>query len=375
MHDRVFLFVAMSWSLLLLPMPLALQHGLQEQPVRPSGESPEADTATASVVDIQEAIQRAIDLLDRLETEVSAGTEDISEELQSLVDEANQAIEIVRTHAPTNAWLSYLLGRAYALTGRRADAADELMVFVETREGRTEWQAYRILGDLFVDEFPRLAQANYEKANRLNPNEPSATFGLSVCALKRGDTKEAIRLVREAMSTEKKPTLRHVSHLAKVLSAAGRFEEALVETEKALRLAETLVKERPGAREPLLAVDARYQQLIDLLQARVNAPTPAAAEDYVRLASSVREQGEIKAKLRLHDALRILLAGIERTAPNTPPTLLEEYGILLAETGRTKAAVKTFEQLHNIDPENAVATEWLRRLRPKAVVPVDPGTP
>ncbi len=365
----------MSWSLLLFPMQSALQHGRQDQPVRPSGGAPDADTATTSVVDIQEAVQHAKDLLNRLETEINAGTEEVTDELQALVDDANRAIEIVRTHAPTNAWLSYLLGRAYALTGRRADAADELRVFVETREGRNEWQAYRILGDLYVDEFPRLAQANYEKANRLNPNEPSAMFGLSVCALKRGDTKEALRLVREAMSTEKKPTLRHVSHLANVLRAAGRFTEALEETEKALRLAGTLVKERPGAREPLLAVDARYQQLIDLLQARVNAPTPAAAEYYVRLASAVREQGQIRAKLRLHDALRILVAGVEGTAPDTPPTLLEEYGVLLAEIGRTKAAVTTFEQLLDTDPENAVAAEWLRRLRPNPVVPVDPGSP
>jgi tetratricopeptide (TPR) repeat protein len=373
MPERVLFPLALVCSLILVPLLTAMQAPRQDQPTDPAGASSTNQAATVSPAEVHESIQRAIAALDRLESEVGARNPEITEALQALVVEVNEAIETVRTLAPTNPWLSYLLGRAYALTGRRTDASDQLMAFVKTREGRNEWHAYRLLGDLLVDGFPRLAQANYEKAKRLNPNEPTATFGLSVCALKRGDTPEALRLVQEAMAAEGRPILPHVAHLARVLQAAGRFEEALAEADRALRLAWDATRNQPGAREPLIVVDAQYQQLTDLLQARVNAPLPAEADVYIRLADTVRERNEVKLKLARHQALRVLEAGVERSAPDTPPGLLEAYGAALAEVGRTAAAIRTFQQLLAADPDNAAAADWLRRLRPDQVTPEGSG--
>jgi tetratricopeptide (TPR) repeat protein len=373
MSDPVPFPFALACLPLLVPLLAARQAPIQDEPAEPARVSSSEEATTVSAAEVHEYVQRAIAALDRLDAEVGARTPEITEALQAIVNEVNEAIETVRSLAPTNPWLSYLLGRAYALTGRRADAVDQLMTFVRTREGRNEWHAYQMLGDLLVDEFPRLAQANYEKAKRLNPNEPTATFGLSVCALKRGDTQEALRLVQEAMAAAEKPTLRHVAHLARVLQAAGRFDEALAETDRALRMAWSAAENDPGAREPLVAVDAQYQQLIDLLQARIQAPIPAPVNLYIRLADTVRDRNEVKSQLAKHQALRVLEAGIEETAPDTPPALLEAYGAALAEVGRTAAAIKTFEQLLATDPDNAAASDWLRRLRSDQVTPEGSG--
>jgi Flp pilus assembly protein TadD len=80
------------------------------------------------------------------------------------------------------------------------------------------------------------------------------------------------------------------------------------------------------------------------------------------LASYLRKRAEIRQKLALHEALRALEIGVESTAPNTPPALLEHHGIALAEVGRTGAAIEVFERLLELDPDNAVAREWLARL-------------
>ena len=71
----------------------------------------------------------------------------------------------------------------------------------------------------------------------------------------------------------------------------------------------------------------------------------------------------------LHDVLRVIQAGVDKTAPDTPPALLEQYGIALAEVGRTDAATDAFQKLLKLDPNNKVATEWLTRLQPNSVKP------
>ena len=338
------------------------------------------ETPAEREVSVEEALLLAMDALERLENEVEADAAD------AILHDANRYIELVRASEPANPWLPYLVGRSYVVTGRRRDAVEQLRKFVETPAGRNEWRAYRLLGDLFVTGFPRLAEANYARAASLNAGEPSVLLGLSSCAAQRGAIQEAIRLAREAVAADGSRTARYVSHLAKLLQALGRPEEAIREAQRALDLAKQAVETNPGALAPLLNVNGQFELLIEIMQGLVDQavaqrthgasadPTRLAA-NHLRLAAYIRERAIVVHEIARHDVLRALEAGVNGTAPDTPPALLEQYGTALAEVGRADSAVGVFEQLLAADPDNTVAAEWLGRLRPKPIRTGQTGQP
>lgn len=331
-------------------------------------EAPSEAEATAATVNVEEAIRLAIRTLDRIDAEEEG------DDVQALLEEANGHIEDVRAADPGNPWLGYLYGRLLARIGRAGDAIEQLRDFVDTREGRNEWRAFCLLGDLFAGEFPRLAKANYEKAKALNPAAPDVLLGLSACEAKLGATEEAIQLARDAAAADGHRTVRYVSHLAALLKAARRPDEALLEAKRARELAQRDVEADPGALKPLVVADRQYQLLIEILQIRLaratveqrdgtSRDTTRISADSISLASYLRQRAELRQTLALHEALRALELGVEGTAPNTPPALLEQHGITLAEVGRNDAAIEVFERLVASDPGNAVAMEWLARLK------------
>lgn len=318
-------------------------------------------------VDVADLMRQAAAGLDRME----AGVDDAT--AKALLEEVNDRIDVLRTRDPGNPSLGYLYGRVYALIGRQGDAIDHLRRFVETPEGRNEWKAYRILGDLFVGEFPRLAKANYEKAAALNPTEPALAYGLSLCAFRLGTTDEAIRLAQQAVSADGGKTVRYLAHLANVLQAAERWDDAIADAERALKVAVNAVGASPGVHRALLTADAQYQQIIAVFQARARQSGDVPAETYVRLAEYYRERAKLADRLALHDALAVLTAGVERTAPNTPSALLDRYAATLDEAGRSADAVAAYEKLLQADPANVNATKQLERLRARpALTPNGP---
>jgi tetratricopeptide (TPR) repeat protein len=356
MVDRVFLLVAV-W---LWGATAGLQAEQQATPADGAGQPEQQsapETPLDSEVSAEEAIRLAIETFDRLEEGVAG------DDRASLTERADRYIELVEAGDPGSPWLSYLYGRAFALLGRPGDAVEQLRKFVETREGRNEWRAYRLLGDLFVDQFPRLGKANYDRAEALNAGRPSVLFGLSRAAAKLGQVDEAVEFARRAAEADGRRDSRYVSNLASMLKAAGRWKEALGEAEAALRIARERMRRQPGGSGPLLAVDAQYGMLIEIMQARLSEPEGGEADDYLRLARYVRERGRVSQLLVLHDVLRTLEAGAEATAADPPTALLEQLGLVYAEVGRTGDAIAAFEQLLRADPGNPVANEWLVRLR------------
>ena len=102
-------------------------------------------------------------------------------------DEAVGLLEQIRSYAtiihadnPINPWLDYLTGHAFAASGRKGDAIERLQSFVDTREGRNYWRAHRLLGDLLIKAYPRLAKSSFVKARKLKQNEPTASAGRAV---------------------------------------------------------------------------------------------------------------------------------------------------------------------------------------------------
>lgn len=329
------------------------QRGPESTP--PSTGRPAAPPTSPPEMSVDEAIRAANDALDELP---SATDSDIR---SSLLDELDRLTEIVRNAEPSNPWLHFLYGRAYAATGRQGDAIDLLRKFVETREGRNEWRAHRILGDLFVDEFPRLANANYRKAAALNDHEPTVLLGLSRCAAKIGAYAEAVRLAEQTVAADGRQTIRYLNHLARLLVDGRQWTRARREAQAALRLADQAARNRPGERGPLQVLDAQYQLLVDVSTGLTNE-TPAASQPYLETARYLRARGDNAAMMYLFQILRVLEVGIERTAPNPPPELLQEYAQTLAQVGRRDQAIAEFERLLSLDPSNPVAAEWLRRL-------------
>jgi tetratricopeptide (TPR) repeat protein len=317
-----------------------------------AGNQPESTTAS-----VEDAARRVSELLDRLEAP-SEGDRD-----PSLFDEIAGLLGTIGDGSPSHPRLLYLTARYNAAAGRRAEALDQLREFVATREGRTEWRAYRLLGDLFVGEYPRLAKSNYEQALALNPNESGVQYGLSICALKLGDVEDGIRLARAAVGGSESRPLAYYSHLATLLGRSGQWPEAIREAEHALQVARRRQSEHPTALMPLLSVDVQYQLLISILQARISQPGYNGGEGDLKLAQSIRERAELSKPIAAHQALRAIEAAVIREGARATPSLRQEQGELLAQVGRTEEAVEVFTTLLETDPNHGGARQALERLQ------------
>lgn len=279
----------------------------------------------------------------------------------SALELLNKHMAALQTADPSHVRLPYLFARAYAISGRPKDAIEQLRRFVETREGRTEWEAHRRLGDLFVDEFPQLARASYLRAEELKAGEPSILLGLSNCAYKLGQLEEAIRLAREAADADGRKTVRVVSHVARMQIAKQEWADADRNATLATELAAAQVKTNPGRRADLRVLDAQYKLTVDLLQARI-ADRSAGPDDFTRLAALYRKRNELAAQLNLHECIRILEIGIKSSGDSPSTKLLEEYADMLADVGRIADAIAAYERLLAVDPQNARAIEGTKKL-------------
>lgn len=320
-----------------------------------SGDQPvnKAQPGIPGIAPAETAVRSATDLLERWER-----VED-PDNIPALVEELRAHLETIHTAAPDSPWLPYLLGRIYALTGRQGEAVTQLRKFVETREGRNEWRAHRLLGDLFVAEFPQLARASYAKAAELRANEPSVLLGLSQCAFKLGHLDEATGLARTAVQSESTPKAH--AHLARMLLAQKKLEDALREATLGVELAKAAVGDRPGVASLVQELDTELRLLIDILQARINEPGSRAA-DYLDLAELIGERAENARLLSLYDRVRVLAIGVKTMSPSTPARLIEEYARALEAVGRKDQAIAEFERLLAMEPTSTAAGDGLNRL-------------
>ncbi len=369
MTQRVIPVFTFLMFAVVLSAQAAAQTVRSDRPVDSAQTNATDATSGEPAISVEEAIRRATGALDRLELQ-----EDESK-VRAAIEEVDRSIEAVRDADPAHPHLPFLLGRAYTMIGRPGDAIEQLRAFVESASGRNEWRAYALLGDLFVGEYPSLARANYAKAHALNSRESGVLFGLSMAAMKLGELEEAIRLGREALGAEGGRSIRYGSHLAMLLRSDGRLEKAMAQAEATIALARDEVEVRPGGVAPLLALDVQYKLLISILRDRLEDSDQGRSEDYLRVASLIRERARIAEALALHDALRVVTLGVARTAPDTPVLLLEQHAILLAEVGLTNEAVSAFRKLRNADAKNPAAAEWLGRLRPAPAESTPIGKP
>ncbi len=356
MSNRVFV-LALLW---LSAMTYQYTFGQSPQDIddvtRSGGPDLADKTAAQAEVSPEEAIRIAVGAIAQLESADE-------ETRRALLDKISQSIAVIIRSSPDNPWLYYLQGNVYAVTGRGVEAASLLQRFVETRAGRNEWNAHRLLGDLFVGRYPRLARASYEAAAKLKRDEPTVLIGLSKCAFSLGDIDGAVQFARRALGASRRHNVSHGRHYASMLMAQESLAEAQRVAERGLDAVQGYAEERGKTRAALEAIGDQYRLLIDILSGRVQA-TPDAADAYVALSEYLRLQAENDAVLSLHNVLGVLQVGVDNTAPDTPVELLQPYAITLAELGRHEEAVAQFEAILARDAGNPIATEWVARLRP-----------
>lgn len=342
--------ISLALAVLVLPILAASDPSQSDQ-------TDSSNTIAEPTVPTDDLIRKAKELLDRADQSiVSAERQKMAEQVLGLVDE-------LRSREPTNVWLVYLSGRVHALSQRGAEARDELRKFLETKEGRNEWTAFRTLGELFVQEFPRLARGHFEQALRLRPQEPNCLLDLSICDWRLGNMTSALQFAQLAASVDGKRNVRFVSHLASVLAANKQWPQAEIEATTAVQLADDAGKQSSGVREYVQRLDNQYNLLIEIIQARIKE-SPGDAENYLRLVDVQRRRADVRAKLRQYDVLATLELGMNNATPPIPISLRERFGIALVDVGRIEDAIEQFKSILETYPDHALAMEWLSKLQP-----------
>jgi tetratricopeptide (TPR) repeat protein len=316
------------------------------------GESPEPPPLTA-----EEAVRlgtRSVETIDEASDQ---------EARQKAADDLRRCVTVLMANDPGNPWLYYLRGCVYSYAGQSGDAINELGRFLDTQAGRNHWRAYRIMGDLFVDEFPALAKSYYTKANRLHQNEASVLFGLSRAAKGLGKKEEAIEHAREAVNADPERGITYMVHLVRLLVEDQQLAEAASVATQALDRTEVKRNQNPAEVQQLADLEARYRQLLDITRARIKR-SPETGNLYGEVAEYLLELSRVQHDRALLDALTTLDLGIEATAPSTPLNLLQKRAALLVQLGRLEEAREAYERILETYPMNQTALDFLERQEP-----------
>jgi len=323
---------------------------------QPETESDGAEPAGARVADEMTA-DEAVAALEELFDQVEAGEWEGAD--ATLRDLIQRPLEVLQTKAPDHPRLPFYAARTAMVVAQHRAAQRQLEAYIDSRAGRNDWRARRLLGDVMLESYPQLARAHYDKAAELKPNEPSVLYGLARCASRRGRKDEALDFARRAVSADGEKNPRYLTLLAQMLQSDGQHAEARRAAEKALAIAQRRAEAQPGRRGPLQLLDHQYDVAIRVVRA---GEGELPAEDAVTLAGYLRQRNDVIAKLRLHDIASMLGVAVAQAGDRASIALLLEYGRALAEIDRQDEAIETFKRVLARDAENQAANEWLDRL-------------
>lgn len=325
---------------------------LQKDTAAPTtpAEAPPEDQPSA-----EEALRASIEAAEMLED--ADGDETIG-----LLEKINVLTAIVHADNPINPWLDYLTGYAFAASGRKGDAIERIQSFVNTREGRNYWRAYRLLGDLLINSYPQLAKSSFVKARRLKQNEPTVLFGLSRCTASAGDFAAAVDLAEQVVSADGGKTLRYVHFLTELLIREDRWDDAWRRARQAVSIAERDLESEGNLRAKLQLLVAEIEISLEVLRGVIRED-PTGEDAYLQMADLLRKRAVSGIRISKIDELKILEEGVRETDDRASPRLLEAYAVALAEVGRTDDAMTAFHELLVKDPANPTAIDWLTRLR------------
>jgi tetratricopeptide (TPR) repeat protein len=218
-----------------------------------------------------------------------------------------------------------------------------------------------VLGDLFAETFPRLAKANYVKADRLRPSNPDVLVGLSACSMNLGFSDEALDYARQAVGAGSDQDASVVTHLARILLTTKEFNEAEQHARAALQSAEDDSRQDPGNRHSVSVLASRLDLLLEILTKHA-AQQPQQLDLPMRSADAMERRGQVQALLARFDALARLEMGLQKSGLDAPVHYRLKMAVLMAELGRERDAVESFREILLRDPQNTLARDWLTRL-------------
>lgn len=324
--------------------PAAGQTGAGDEPI------PAAET-----ISVEEAIDQAEAALDAIpETSRAA-------DRAKLLEQAKRLVAQIESADPANPWLYYLRGRLWAISGSRPvfDAISELNRFVDTHVGGSYWKAYVALGDLYAEAWPVQAKAKYKRADELNPNDPKTLYGLSVCAAKLGEKKEALDFAKRAVENAGSDVrVKYLRHLVNRHAIEREWDEAYRAALEARNLAEAERRSAPTAPEPLRRLDDQLDLVINsikgLLTVKGNDPSL-----YIRLIEVIEEQADVRRELAAFEALEVAEVGVRNVGGSRTLDLDEKRVEILLYLGRRDDAVTLCRQLLTRSPTSPVCTDLL----------------
>lgn len=309
------------------------------------------------LLSVGEALDLARNAIDRWgESEDPAVRKEAEQDL-------DRGLAVVKTKAPDHPWLPYLYAFVHIRQGQSWDAVDQLQKFVDNRDGRNEWKAFRTLGNMVVENFPRLAQSHFQKAAKLKEGEPTVLYGLSRCAANVGDNTEALDYARQAAAADRRQSIEYLTHLARIARIDKEWPTATAAAVDALAIAERDVSQHQGEFKPLVAAEAQYKLVVEIESARlIDVRDPSElTRGYLGLAEYARRRAKIVIQMTKHDVVGILEAAAERLGDDTPSDILEQAVTALTDVGREEDAATVCRRILEKDPANAAATQWLQQ--------------
>ncbi len=311
--------------------------------------------------------------------------------LREAVTEAEEALK----QNPDDLNSRRLLARIYTrlIGDSQANRIDENMVkkAIEQYQKITAGDPKDVESWLMLGRLDKIAQnstdalAAYKKVLELDPGNEDAMTGQAMVYTDLGDTKAAADLLRKV--ADKDPTPRSLTNLANVYEqlkdyslAAEMLRRALEQqpgnsdlkhqlaqdmlfsdqVDDALKVYQDLIDEDPKDEAALLRISKIYQQKRDFAKAH-EAADKAKELDPNNIEIQYNEVSLLASEGRTPEAVKALKAILDSTAKKTYSadersnrvSLLDGLGGLYQKTEQYTAAVETYRQMAELDPDAA----------------------
>jgi tetratricopeptide (TPR) repeat protein len=353
--------------ILLAASGLALRSNAQEAPV---GDAPITPALSPST-QVLEPATNADDALKRARQAIKKA-EERGTDATTQLDIAKAYLQQADRFDANDAVIEYLYARMNILVGYRREGFKKIDDYVLTAEGRNDWEAYKILGDLHLQaKYYVMAEDKYKIALRLAPNEPSIFIGLARVATKRSLRQDALEYAAKAVELNPRDAEAHEIHAA-ALATLSRFDLAKAAIQKAIDQTQSELSQDLGNRSKLDLFQKRLETLQQVLKAIIDRD-PKAATAYVELHKCMNLQIQARNLADEQSSFEVLKQGVEKTRPDTPSDLMFEYALQASKFGRTQDAITLLEDHLKDHSSDDKAKEMLEMLRVKAATPQTPA--
>ncbi len=299
--------------------------------------------------------------------ELVVGLEDDTlpvEQQQTAYSDATRLVKYVQELDPLNARAQFLLGRLSILANRPREALGYIEAYLRDDQGKNDWLAHKLVGDLYVVSYPKLATAEYRRAIELAADEPDAHVGLARAYLKLNEPEDAVASARRAIQLDRDNTAAYRAVLARgFLARSEQVDEAIQAAREAVEMMEQQVRESPGKLELLMELKEYYNLLNNCYAKLVELypDRPAGAVDRARTWQDLADLN----RLIDYCSIRSFIEG-QRSNPQlaAAPALMLEEARLNWMLGANDRAVELAQQVLELDADNQAARELLDAIRP-----------